>query len=116
MYTPVDLYRNGNASGPRMDRVRTDLSHPGGFDIRATADALGAGWVDTNVGGISTLAAPDPQWIKVWKLAAGASLPPELRVWNDLPGHWSWEPAYRMRLIGYVAALASVNALFVRTR
>ena len=30
--TPVDLYRNGNGTGPRMDHVRTNLGCVDGFN------------------------------------------------------------------------------------
>jgi len=37
-----------------------------------------------------------------------------LYLWNDYPGHWAWEPAIDMPLSDYEAALAAINAKFIR--
>lgn len=117
--TPIDLFRNGNASGPRMDRVKTNLTHPpGSYDIDVTVDSQGIQWVGANTGGISTADKVINTWKKVWKLDAGTTIPNELNVWNDDPsqGHWTWDPSYRMLLSDYVKALALMNGFFTRIK
>jgi hypothetical protein len=99
-----------------MDHVRTNLSHANNFDVSADVDTQGVVWVADNAGGISTQEIPDVGWSRVWKLPAGTSIPSELTVWNDVPGHWTWDPARRMPLGEYAAALATVNGLFTRIK
>lgn len=114
--TKVDLYRNGNASGPRMTHIRTNLSHPVNFDVEAEIDPSGAIWVKVNSGGLSTWELPTPTWDKVWKLPAHSNFPTSLKVWNDAPGHWSWDPASKMSLHDFRMALSIVEGLFTRIK
>jgi hypothetical protein len=108
--TPIDLYRAGNMTSPRLDQVRIGIDLP-------VRQLNGQAWVDPGRGGMSTFAAPSPfvrakHW---WRLPAGSEYDGALLfVWNDHGDHWSWEPAYTMLLSSYVAALAAVNAKFVK--
>jgi hypothetical protein len=71
--------------------------------------------VKANGKGVSTSDAPDPAWTgKLWHLPAGSTFSDRLRVWEDEPGHWVWEPVTDMPLANYQVALASANAQFVR--
>ena len=109
--TAVDLYRAGNATSARLDQVRTGIVLP----VRHLIN--GQAWVDPGIGGLSTFAAPIPflrakHW---WRLPAGSEYDDALlMVWNDHGDHWSWEPVCSMLLSSYVAALAAVNAKFVK--
>jgi len=115
-YTIVDFYRSGNSTSSRLEYVRTDITHPSKFDIIELRDAQNLGWVDVNSGGISVFETPDDQWTKIWKLSAGFPLPLELHVWNDVPGHWSWDPAQKMLLSDYIRVLGSVSVMFTRVK
>lgn len=48
------------------------------------------------------------------RLPVGSPFPDELRLWEDDPGHYIWEPAMNMPLANYVSVLASVVPLFVK--
>jgi hypothetical protein len=111
--TTVDLYRNGNATGPRLEHVRIFIADP---DVDFVIDSTGEFWVLTGNGkGVSTWAALDPGWSRPWRLPRGAIYPDSLYVWQDgTPGHWAWAPATAMPLADYIAALATVSPSFVR--
>ena len=104
--TPVDLYRSGNAAGPRMDRIRpTDIQI-----IQKNA----VDWVDPATGGISTF---DQQiWAARtwWMIPKGTAFSDLLVVRNDHGSHWLWEPAQAMELAEYRKLLADLNAEFCR--
>ena len=106
--TALDLFRNGNASGARLDHVRP------GRDVDVWPDTTGQVWVRANGKGVSTWDAPDPNWSQPWRLPAGAAYSNDLMLWNDMPGHWLFVPARDILLSDYVAALAAVNAQFVK--
>lgn len=106
--TALDLFRSGNASGARLDHVRT------GRDVDVWADTAGQIWVSANGKGISVWEAPDPAWAKVWRLPAGATIPAELMLWTDVPGHWVLQPSRDMLLTTYEDSLRTVNGQFVR--
>lgn len=109
--TPVDLFRSGNSRNARLDNVRINAAIP---DVDTFTDAVGAIWVKANGKGVSTSDAPDPAWNgKPWQLPAGSPISDHLRVWEDSPGHWVWEPMTDMPLVHYLADLASANARFV---
>ncbi len=107
--TPVDLFRSGNAGGPRLTLVR-----PVDVDTYAVAET-GMMWVRANGRGMSTWDAVDPTWRgKPWRLAAGSPYPDDLLLWNDMPGHWVWAALQDITLSDYISALEELSALFVR--
>jgi len=104
--TPVDLYRRGNAMGPRMDYVRP-------IDVTSFT-RNGVEWVAARSGGISTFASSTPPGRgRIWRLPAGVLYSDELWLDNDHGNHWSWEPAQDMELTRYRALLAAVGRNFV---
>jgi hypothetical protein len=110
--TPVDLYRNGNASSARLDHVRTGGGNP---DVDVQIKPNGDLWVIANGKGVSTSDAPDEEWNgKPWKLAKGHVYSSLLVVWNDDPGHWVWMPDKDMLLSSYIDELRLSNAQFVK--
>ena len=105
--TPVDLYRAGNAAGPRMDHVRPN------HDI-VVVQRNGGDWVDPLCGGASTHERkpwPHGTW---WKIPKGTPFTDLLTVRNDHGTHWSWEPAQSMEFSEYVRLLVTLNGEFVR--
>jgi hypothetical protein len=110
--TPIDLFRSGNASSARLDQVRVE-----GFsaDVDTNTDPSGDVWVIANGKGASTSDDAGPDWRgRPWKRAKGHTYSALLRVWNDDPGHWVWQPAHDMLLTDYVDALRLSNLHFVR--
>ncbi|MFB2917093.1 MULTISPECIES: hypothetical protein [Aerosakkonema] len=107
--TLIDLYRQGNASSPKMDNVRPK-------DVTSYEDN-GQVWVTPTLegspGGISTFATlgAGKNW---WKLEAGTDIPPELRLVNDYNDHWVWEPSDTMPIDLYKAALHLIGASFYK--
>jgi hypothetical protein len=102
--TTTDLYRRGNASGPRLTHVRI------GKDIVAFPSG-GTDWVSARSGGVSTFSVqgPGPNW---WLLAAGFDHPDDLLVVNDHGDHYNWEPNVDLPLADYIRLLASVEPAF----
>jgi len=96
--TTTDLFRRGNASGPRMTHVRV------GVDVTVYV-ANGVNWVLAGSGGISTFSeqGPGTNW---WLLPAGFDYADELVVVNDHGNHFSWEPKADMTLADFVRRLA----------
>jgi hypothetical protein len=95
-----DLYRGGNASGPRMDNVR----------VPKDIDVDGNGMVYPNMGkGLSTFDTfnGDKNW---WKLPANYSIPSTICLKNDHGNHWLWEPAVPMRYTDFVNALGTTSS------
>jgi hypothetical protein len=110
--TPIDLFRSGNSRSPRLDNVRIGGADP---DVDTFADAVNTTWVVANGKGISSSDTVDPTWTgKPWRLPAGTIFPDGLRLFEDDPGHWVWEPATDMPLANYEGLLATVNPLFVK--
>ncbi len=102
----MDLYRVGNAAGPRMDRVRP-------IDI-AVVQQHGVDWVHPLSGGVSTYEyrfRPAGAW---WLIPRGTLFSDRLVVRNDHGSHWVWEPAQSMELREYLRLLAHLNAEFAR--
>ncbi len=104
---PVDLFRAGNASGPRLDNIRDkDISitvvKVGGEDIRMVSPE----------GGLSTFGGyvqrPGVKW---WKIPSGTKLPQSIRVVKDHYNkemrayHYSLQPARLMTLLEYAEGL-----------
>ena len=105
--TSVDLYRSGNSTNARLDKIRPN-------DIETYADTAGQIWVRANGKGVSTASSVDPTWSgKPWKLQQGHTYSSLLIVWEDIPGHWSWAPAHDMLKSDYEATLAQSNGHFV---
>jgi hypothetical protein len=105
--TSLDLFRAGNSTSARMQNVRPK-------DV-VIFQRNGVAWVLGRSGGISTFdskASSPGYW---WCLPAGSPYDARLLVvWNDHGNHWSWEPAFDMPLDEYKAALAAVDANFIR--
>jgi len=104
--TTVDLYRAGNATGPRMDHVRPNrdiiVAHQNGVD-----------WVRPVTGGVSTRERtfwPHRGW---WRLPKATPFSNLLTARNDHDDHWVWEPAQDMEFAEYVRLLAGLNREFV---
>ena len=93
--TQVDLYRSGNAGGPRLDNVR-----PG---KEAITDANGNTVVPPGKG-ISTFASQGggKNW---WMLPSGSPIPSSLRLVNDHGEHWLFEPTSTMSQEEYISAV-----------
>jgi hypothetical protein len=104
--TTTDLYRRGNATGPRMTHVRI------GKDI-VTYSRGGIDWVMAFSGGVSTFSTQGPgkNW---WLLPRGSDYSDELDVVNDHGNHHSWEPNSDLPLADFLAFLASVESAFRR--
>jgi RHS repeat-associated protein len=97
---PVDLFRQGNASSPRVDNVRI------GKDVN----------LDENnnicAGGISSFEYRT-QPGKWWNLPKDTELPEGLQVRKDDPNdpyHWSFEPSRPMTVDEYIQLLQSISA------
>lgn len=102
--TTTDLYRRGNATGPRMAHVRL------GRDIAAFHQG-GDDWVAARSGGVSTFSVQG-SGINWWRLPAGFDYPDELWVVNDHGDHYNWEPSVDLPLTAFLALLASVEPGF----
>jgi hypothetical protein len=102
--TTTNLYRRGNASGPRLTKVRI------GKDI-ATYQRGGIEWIAARSGGVSTFSArgPGENW---WLLPRGSIYPADLHVVNDHGDHYNWEPNVDMPLSTLISLLASMEPLF----
>jgi hypothetical protein len=102
--TTTDLYRRGNAAGPRMAHVRP------GKDI-VTFRKNGDDWVAARSGGVSTFsnAGPGTSW---WRLPAGFDYPDELCVINDHGNHYNREPSVDLLLADFLLLLTSVESAF----
>ena len=102
--TTTDLYRRGNAAGPRLAQVRI------GKDVVGYQKS-GVDWVVAGSGGVSTFSVQGPgkNW---WVLPAGYDYPVEISVVNDHGNHYSWEPNVDLTLADYLAILAAVEPAF----
>src|SRR6266566_2022563 len=99
--TTTDLFRRGNASGPRMANVRI------GRDI-VVFQINGFDWVAARSGGVSTFSAQGfgTNW---WLLPAGFDYPDELLVVNDHGNHYNWEPNVDLTLADFIALLGTAE-------
>jgi hypothetical protein len=110
--TPIPLYRQGNATSPRMDNVRPDK------DVATFMDE-GVVWVLTTLadstlpGDISTFASQG-RGKNLWKLDPGIDIPIELELINDHNNHWLWQPSMTMPIDEYKAALKQVGEFFYK--
>jgi hypothetical protein len=103
--TPIDLYRAGNATGPKMDHVRPK-------DI-LIVQQNGADWVNPLTGGISTFENKIWNFGHWWLVPQGTQFDDRLTIRNDHDDHWVWEPRQGMELAEYVRLLTAVNGLFI---
>jgi hypothetical protein len=115
-----DVFRSGNAGGPRIDHVREYVhagvgplpaeNLPPRMDIAVDKD----GFVYPVNGGVSSTdnVQRGKPW---WKFPKEASPPAEITVRNDKPTHWAWEPSRKMKFTDYVAALKSSIGNWVKT-
>jgi hypothetical protein len=104
--TPVDLYRSGNTTSPRMDNVRTQ-------DITQVTIS-GVVYVKADSGGISTSTYASGLSPTVWKIPKGTVFPDTIKLNNDKPGHYQWEPASQMTLSAFTSLMTALNAKFVK--
>jgi hypothetical protein len=104
--TPVDLYRSGNTTSPRMDNVRVQ-------DITQIT-VNNVVYVKSASGGISTSTTATNLSPTVWKIPKGTSFPDTIKLNNDSPGHYAWEPAGQMKLVDFTSLMSSLNAKFVK--
>ncbi len=105
---PVDLFRMGNASGPRLDNVRPQ-------DVDIVDEKLPSGQVIRMVhprGGISTFNGINRRLPgKWWRIPAGTTLPDTIRVVRDQRDpltqltHYSLRPTHYMTLLEFVGGL-----------
>jgi hypothetical protein len=104
--TPVDLYRSGNTTSPRMDNVRVQ-------DITQVT-INNVVYVKSASGGISTSTTTTNLSTTVWKIPKGTSFPDTIKLNNDSPGHYAWEPAAQMKLADFTSLMTGLNAKFVK--
>lgn len=107
----VNLFRKGNASGPRLDNVRPD-------DVDFAEEKLPNGQVIRMVyprGGISTFDGVNPRLPgKWWRIPPETLLPETIRVVRDrrdpVTGltHYSLRPARYMTLLDFVSGLRAL--------
>lgn len=107
VHTQLDLYRAGNATSARFDRVRPQ-------DVVIWRTGTGD-WVVARSGGVSTFDRPQGLSGPWYRLPRGAAYDDAtFHLSNPHPGRWKWEPARDMPLADYIAALAALNQTFVR--
>jgi hypothetical protein len=105
--TTINLYRMGNASGPKMENVRIKYPNP---DIECHTDVSGCVWVLAGTGGLSVWDIPNPGLRGTsWLIPSGTPYSDRLHLWSDEPGHWLWEPAQDMLLSDFKDDLASIS-------
>ena len=110
---PVDLFRMGNASGPRLDNIR-----PEDVPIEIVGAGASAVRMVRPDGGISTFDGIDPRMAdrKWWCIPASAVLPDSLRLKRDTRNpvngltHYSIRPARYMTLLEFADGLRILAA------
>jgi hypothetical protein len=112
----LDLFRQGNASGPRLDHVRFGADRVAQRKVVDVRPYLVNGelWVPGQTGGISTFDRPTADELHWWCIPAGTELPAELvarrdHTLRDGRTHYSLAPGYDMPLSAYRAALAALH-------
>jgi hypothetical protein len=106
---PVDLFRMGNASGPRLDNIREQ-------DVPITTVRVGDQDVEmvSPEGGISTFDDYRAKPGKWWKIPSGVTLPQTIRIVKDgynrqmRAWHYSVRPAYLMPKLTFAEGLRSL--------
>jgi len=137
---PSKLYRGGNASVPRLDNARIpkdievfykheiDMAYL--IKIEAFISSLSIMpklksqtewvpkygrnlWLDEGSGGVSTFDSLKGQ--KNWYACeTNQSIPDELVIINDRPGHYLWSPKIDMPLALYLILLKKSESLFAK--
>jgi len=111
--TKVELFRSGNRSSANLHKPRLPGKHPRPEIDTFTDPKTGDEWVRANTGGVSTDEEVDPDWLGTpHRLPADITIPDELVLTPDGPGHWLWEPSKDMPLIDYLHALETINGQF----
>jgi hypothetical protein len=138
--TPSKLYRGGNASAPRLDNARVpkdievfyaqeiDMAYL--IKIEAFISSLSIIsnlkiqtewvykygrnlWLEEGSGGVSTFDSLKGK--KNWYACeANQSIPDELVIINDRPGHYLWSPKIDMPLALYLILLKKSESLFAK--
>ena len=97
-----DFYRNGNATGPRLDHVRP-------FHDVAIITTNGIQTIVANGNGISLSTKFDPKRKNTWKVPFKTSLPHGIKLVKDLrpghDGHYMLAPAQNMPFVKFVGLL-----------
>ena len=100
-----DIYRGGNAAGPRLDNVRPQdfpefslplgmVGPPGGISSAGSVKGSGA-------------------W---WKFPAGSPVPEGICLVNDSGDHWLWQPVAVMPLSIYIQLLQTTGPVWTRVQ
>ena len=107
---PLDLFRWGNSSSPKLDNVRpTDLG---------TFKRNGEDWVEARSGGVS-LFSTDAGRPNTWKLPKNTAVPVKLDIYDDganSANHWLIRPAVDMKMTEYVELLRQFSARLTKVR
>lgn len=104
-FTPEDLFRLGNSSGPRLTHIR----RPKDVD---TIELNGILMVISNGKGVSLFTkdriekTPMSGW--VWKIPRGTTVPQGLKLINDSHGHFSICPVANMPLDEFKGLLSKL--------
>lgn len=101
---PVDLYRGGNSTSPRMDNVREQ-------DIVWYLND-GQQWVVGKKGGISTTSKPPVPGKNWWKIPKGTKYSDEIYLENDHDNHWRWAPAKNMSRSHFKGLMQNLHPKF----
>jgi len=137
--TPSKLYRGGNASVPRLDNIRVPkdievfYTHEKDMTYLLKIEAFISNliipqlknqtewvpkygrtfWLKEGSGGVSTFDSLKGQ--KNWYVCeANQSIPDELVMINDRPGHYLWAPKIDMPLALYLILLKKSESLFTK--
>jgi len=109
--TPVDLFRSGNAQGPKLQNFRAnrDAKPHHFFSIK------GRQWVSA-VGENPPFPGTSSWDIKfhtgtyLWRIPERSLIPPGLTLINDKPNHWKWCPAENMELDEFLLLLEKAGS------
>ncbi|NHZ92520.1 hypothetical protein F2P45_26450 [Massilia sp. CCM 8733] len=97
-----DFFRNGNASGPRLDNVRP-------FHDVAIITTNGIQTIIANGNGISLNTKFDPKRKNTWKIPVNTPLPSGVKLVKDLrpghDGHYMLAPAKSMPFAKFIGLL-----------
>jgi hypothetical protein len=71
-------------------------------------------YVKSASGGISTSTTSTNLSPTVWKIPKGTSFSDTIKLNNDSPGHYAWEPAAQMKLTDFTSLMSALNSKFVK--
>jgi RHS repeat-associated protein len=100
-----DIYRGGNASGPKLGNVRPK-DFPGFPEPLQIVGPPGGISSQGSIGGTGP-------W---WKFPAGSPLPEGICLVNDSGDHWLWRPATNMPLSTYIQLLQTTGPAWTRVQ